>query len=144
MKFIFILLLFLLSTTANVIPNEDDFQAAKLFIQQLNVHNDIKTIADNQGEIVYPLPNTTWHVGELVNVTFETKQPQQVVSIFFFGDNHILAGGPLSKTVFPFTVPSEAVSGAAQNETSLLLAVRRLNSYLQTVDSVVVRVLPPQ
>ncbi|KAI9468972.1 MAG: hypothetical protein EXX96DRAFT_589969 [Benjaminiella poitrasii] len=114
----------------------DDFEIAKLFIEQ----NSLKTANNDQGEIEYPLPNTTWHVGDLVNVTFKTNNPQQTVSIFFFQTSEIVAGGPLDKTTFPFVVPSDAVSSA--NGTTLLIAVRRMNRYLQTVDSVVVEVLP--
>lgn len=76
-----------------------------------------------------------------MNVTFKPDSQDQTVSIFFFNKTDTLAGGPLNETftVFNFTVPKEAYSGS--NSTSLLLAVRRQNHYLQTVDSVVLQVL---
>lgn len=46
----------------------------------------------------------------------------------------------MNQTSFPFVVPPSAVS-VPETSTSLLLAVRRQNRYLQTVDSVVVHVL---
>ncbi|CAO0797997.1 unnamed protein product [Mucor circinelloides] len=116
----------------------DDFEIAKLYVAELN---SAAPVTDNsQGKIVFPTPNTTWYVGERVNVTFDEGVPDETVSIFFFNKTDTLAGGPMNRTSFPFTVPPSAVS-VPENGTSLLLAVRRQNRYLQTVDSVVVHVV---
>ncbi|KAI8375360.1 hypothetical protein EDC96DRAFT_475463 [Choanephora cucurbitarum] len=118
------------------IPYSDmsDDQVARLYVSKVSE-------IDTQNNIEYPPANTTWYVGESVNVTFkDTASANETVAIFFFNQSPLLAGGPLTTKVFPFVVPQEAVS--PENGTSLLLAVRRKNYYLQTVDSVVVRVLP--
>ncbi|GAN09850.1 hypothetical protein MAM1_0298d09383 [Mucor ambiguus] len=136
----------------------DDYEIAKLYVTELN---SAPPVTDNsQGskyntygkseahlklmprfaEIVFPTPNTTWYVGERVNVTFDEGAPDETVAIFFFNKTDTLAGGPMNHTSFPFTVPPSAIS-VPENGTSLLLAVRRQNRYLQTVDSVVVRVI---
>ncbi|KAI8373739.1 hypothetical protein BD560DRAFT_394198 [Blakeslea trispora] len=140
MKFsalLFIALSFFCSLVVSAnIPYKDlsDEEVARLYVSKFS---DINT----QNTIIYPTTNTTWYVGETVNVTFsDTAAKDETVAIFFFNQSPLLAGGPLSTKVFPFVVPENAVSPA--NGTSLLLAVRRKNFYLQTVDSVVVRVLP--
>ncbi|KAI7887507.1 hypothetical protein K492DRAFT_121248, partial [Lichtheimia hyalospora FSU 10163] len=91
--------------------------------------------------IVYPTEGTTWKVGQHVNVTFkDTEPPVETVSIFFANDRSVtLGGGPLTKNVFPFDVPAGAVS--PEGGSSLLLAVRRENFHLQTVDAVNVKVV---
>ncbi|ORY93800.1 hypothetical protein BCR43DRAFT_565323 [Syncephalastrum racemosum] len=96
-----------------------------------------------RSDIVYPTEDTVWHVGEHVNVTFRDikRSPDETVTLFFAdarGDT--LAGGPLSKNVFNFVVPSDAVSRG--DGKSLLLAVHRNHFYLSTVDAVNVRILP--
>ncbi|KAG2194994.1 hypothetical protein INT46_008881 [Mucor plumbeus] len=114
----------------------DDFEIAKMYVAELNS----APVTDNsQGYITYPTPNTTWYVGERVNVTFSQGVPDETVAIFFFNKTETLAGGPLNQTSFPFVIPPSAVS-VPETGTSLLLAVRRQNRYLQTVDSVVVHV----
>ncbi|KAL0088347.1 hypothetical protein J3Q64DRAFT_1875115 [Phycomyces blakesleeanus] len=92
--------------------------------------------------IVYPTENTVWRVGQHVNVTFSQKRPpKDTVAIFFENDRKVMLGaGPLTETVFKFVVPPGAVS--PPNGTSLLLAVKRENFYLQSVDGVNVKVLP--
>lgn len=147
----------LLSTlvSAASIPYEDmsDFEIAKMFVG--NALPSTGRIYDSSGsgdtgsngggleedKIIYPQNNDTWYVGELVNVTYEsTKDSTETVSIFFFDKTPLLAGGPLTEKVFPFVVPASAVS--PPGGTSLLLAVRRQNLYLQTVDSIIISVLP--
>lgn len=68
--------------------------------------------------------------------------PLETVAIFFDQDrsDNLLAGGPLTQHVFKFTVPANAVS--PDNGRSLLLAVRRKDFYLSTVDAVNVKVVP--
>jgi hypothetical protein len=112
-----------------------DFEIARSFIS-----ND--AITNSAGAIVYPTNYITWYVGENVNVTFEDEGTMnQTVSIFFFDQTNTLAGGSLEdRKTFHFIVPAAALS--PPNNTSLLLAVRRQNRYLQTVDSVIVKVLP--
>ncbi|KAI9358715.1 hypothetical protein BD770DRAFT_410030 [Pilaira anomala] len=102
----------------------------------------VSNIDANQGtgDIVFPPNNDTWYVGQHVNVTFKNEQPQETVSIFFFNQTKLLAGGPITHRSFDFVVPPEAVS--PPNGTSLLLAVRRENFYLQAVDYVTLHVLP--
>jgi hypothetical protein len=92
-------------------------------------------------DIVTPVVGDIWHVGENVNVTFKPDTVNQTVAIFFFNKTETLADGYLNEnhTVFNFTVPQEAYSGS--NSSSLLIAVRRQDLYLQTVDSVVLQVL---
>jgi hypothetical protein len=116
----------------------DDFQVAKLFAAQ--VDNEALNAQTGQGSIIYPTPNTTWYVGDNVSVVFKQDVPEQTVSIFFFDQTLTLAGGPISQKTFHFIVPAAAIS--PPGSTSLLLAVRRQNRYLQAVDSVVVHVLP--
>jgi hypothetical protein len=116
----------------------DDFQVAKIFAADIDAKT---TTSTTQGSIICPKPNTTWYVGENVSVVFKQDLPDQTVSIFFFDQTITLAGGPISRGTFNFIVPAAALS--PPGGTSLLLAVRRQNSYLQAVDSVVVRVLPP-
>lgn len=81
-----------------------------------------------------------WYVGQHVNVTFRPEDPSETVSIFFFNQTSTLAGGPLTQTTFDFVVPPEAVSG--RSGSSLLIAVRRKDRYLQAVDAVILEVLP--
>ncbi|KAG2202210.1 hypothetical protein INT47_002129 [Mucor saturninus] len=120
--------------TALSIPFKDmsDFQITQLLITN-------QTVAENEGDIVYPQNYDTWYVGEHVNVTFKAEEPDETVNIFFYQKSDSLAGGPITQKVFDFVVPPSAVSGP--NETSLLLAVRRENHYLQTVDAVMLHVL---
>lgn len=67
--------------------------------------------------------------------------PQETVDIFFANDRtDTLGSGPMTQHVFPFVVPAGAIS--PDDGTSLLLAVRRVNFYLNTVDAVNVRVVP--
>ncbi|KAG1051130.1 hypothetical protein G6F43_006647 [Rhizopus delemar] len=117
------------------LENIDAFQVAKMYIQD-SIKKDSST-----GDIIYPQDNVTWHVGENVNVTFREANynANETVSIFIFGQTDILAGGPISQLVFPFTVPKSAYTGP--NTTALLLAVRRINLYLQSVDAVVLHVV---
>ncbi|KAI8139592.1 hypothetical protein BJV82DRAFT_521711 [Fennellomyces sp. T-0311] len=93
-------------------------------------------------DIIYPTEGTVWKVGQHVNVTFrESIPPRETVSIFFANARSItLGGGPLTDHVFPFVVPSEALS--KNGGTSLLLAVRREHFHLSSVDSVNVKVVP--
>ncbi|RCI06428.1 hypothetical protein CU098_007578 [Rhizopus stolonifer] len=134
-----VILALLCSTVVSLnLPYKDmsDQEIANLYVSKMN---DASFSTENQ--IFYPRNNVTWYVGENVNVTFKKDTPSdQTVSIFFFNRSPLLAGGPLSTKVFPFDVPENALS--PPGGTSLLLAVRRKNFYLQTVDSVVVRVLP--
>ncbi|KAI9025106.1 hypothetical protein CLU79DRAFT_718218 [Phycomyces nitens] len=100
------------------------------------------SVAQQSSSIVYPTEHTVWRVGQHVNVTFSEKRPpKETVAIFFENDRKVMLGaGPLTETVFPFVVPAGAVS--PPNGTSLLLAVKRENFYLQSVDGVNVVVLP--
>lgn len=67
--------------------------------------------------------------------------PDDTVTLFFADDRgDTLAGGPLSKNVFHFTVPQGAVS-KGQDGKSLLLAVHRNHFYLNSVDAVNVRIV---
>lgn len=120
------------------VENFEDSQGGKVLFY-LHIPPCIKQL--HTIDIVYPVLGDVWHVGEKVNVTFKPDNVDQTVTIFFFNKTDILAGGVLNQTsyVFNFTVPKEAYSG--NNSTSLLLAVRRQNRYLQTVDSVVLQVL---
>ncbi|CEP20078.1 hypothetical protein [Parasitella parasitica] len=116
----------------------DDFEIAKMYVAELN--SAAPVTSNSQGQIVFPTPNTTWYVGERVNVTFNEGVPDETVAIFFFNKTDTLAGGPMNRTSFAFAVPPSAIS-VPENGTSLLLAVRRQNRYLQTVDSVVMHVV---
>ncbi|KAI8979479.1 hypothetical protein BDF20DRAFT_509127 [Mycotypha africana] len=140
----FCLSLFIIIESSVIPAGIDDFEIAKKyynFIEQPQQPFDNEK--KSQGEIVYPRPNTTWRVGEYVNVTFKPQTKDQTVDIFFFNKTGSLAHGSLNEIQnFPFIVPPEAISTPAAKGTSLLLAVRRKNSYLQTVDSVVVKVEP--
>jgi hypothetical protein len=131
------------------IPFEDmtDFEIAKMFVKNAastgsqTLFSNKDAVDGDKNGIFYPPNNVTWYVGELVNVTYESTEPAvETVSIFFFDKTDLLAGGPLTKKVFPFVVPANAVSPVGG--TSLLLAVRRQNLYLQTVDSLIIQVLP--
>lgn len=149
---------FCATVTALSIPFKDmnDFEITQLIITN-------QTVAENEGgmylnnfilneksvlilafsflvDIDYPKNFDTWYVGEHVNVTFKRVEPQETVNIFFYQKSDSLAGGPITQKVFDFVVPPSAVSGP--DETSLLLAVRRENHYLQTVDAVMLHVLP--
>ncbi|GAA5813808.1 hypothetical protein MFLAVUS_007295 [Mucor flavus] len=99
-----------------------------------------QSVSENPGDIISPPNYDVWYVGQHVNVTFRQEDPSETVSIFFFNQTGTLAGGPLTQSTFEFVVPPEAVSG--QNKSSLLLAVRRKNRYLQAVDAVILEVLP--
>lgn len=117
-------------------PEElDDIQIAKMYVAGGVQRNS------NSGDIIYPKNNQTWHVGQKAKVIFRKANygVNETVSIFFFDKTPILAGGPISRRFFPFKVPASAYSG--RNATSLLLAVKRKNFYLQSVDSVVVHVI---
>ncbi|CEG64269.1 hypothetical protein RMATCC62417_01272 [Rhizopus microsporus] len=113
----------------------DDLQIAKMYIAGGGHKNS------NSGDIVYPKANQTWHVGQKAKVVFRKADygANETVSIFFFDKTPVLAGGPISNRVFTFKVPASAYSG--RNATSLLLAVKRKNFYLQSVDSVVLHVI---
>ncbi|GAA5805397.1 hypothetical protein EDC94DRAFT_537972 [Helicostylum pulchrum] len=99
-----------------------------------------QNLSDSPGDIISPQNNAIWYVGQHVNVTFRQEDPNETVSIFFFNQTKTLAGGPLTRNTFDFVVPPEAVS--QNNGSSLLVAVRRRNRYLQSVDAVVIEVLP--
>ncbi|KAG2229604.1 hypothetical protein BDF21DRAFT_414721 [Thamnidium elegans] len=99
-----------------------------------------ETSSSNPGEIISPSNREIWYVGQHVNVTFSQEKPNETVSIFFFNQTGTLAGGPLTRTTFDFVVPPDAVS--RPNESSLLIAVKRKNRYLQAVDAVIIKVLP--
>lgn len=121
--------------------NMSDLEIAEMYIRNNRALISNQTLADNAGAIVYPKNYDTWYIGENVNVTFATRgRENQTVSIFFFQKTDTLAGGSLVRKVFKFIVPAAAVSDVGG--TSLLLAVRRENRYLQTVDSVVMKVVP--
>ncbi|KAI8644308.1 hypothetical protein BD408DRAFT_430716 [Parasitella parasitica] len=134
----FALLCSFASSTSIPYNNMDDFEIAKMYVAELNSAPPVTS--NSQGQILFPTVNTTWYVGERVNVTFKEGAPSETVAIFFFDKTDTLAGGPMNQTSFPFVVPPAAIS-VPENGTSLLLAVRRQNKYLQTVDSVVVRVV---
>ncbi|CAO3607430.1 unnamed protein product [Mucor hiemalis] len=146
MKFFTLLPLFiaLISSLVNslAIPYEDmsDLEIAQMYIKKNRLLISNNTLTDSAGAITYPKNNDTWYIGEKVNVTFASRgRENQTVSIFFFQKTNTLAGGSLVRRVFEFIVPAAAVSDIGG--TSLLLAVRRENRYLQTVDSIVMNVV---
>ncbi|KAG2194619.1 hypothetical protein INT46_000081 [Mucor plumbeus] len=95
----------------------------------------------NQLIVTFPTAGTVWKVGQRANVSFEPGQNEEMVSVFFNNDREsFLGGGSVANGgTFQFTVPQKAVS--LTGGFSELIAVHRINGYLQSVDNVKVRVI---
>ncbi|RCH94112.1 hypothetical protein CU097_009566 [Rhizopus azygosporus] len=111
----------------------NDMQTVKMYLAE-NVQNDA-------ADIIYPTNNEVWHVNQQVSVIFREAnyEPGETVSIYFFNLTPVLAGGPLSQRIFTFTVPASAYTGP--DNTATLVAVKRKNLYLQSVDSITLHVI---
>ncbi|KAI8887038.1 hypothetical protein K501DRAFT_269218 [Backusella circina FSU 941] len=97
-------------------------------------------ICISSAAIIYPKKGAVLKVGQKVTMKISPIHPDETVAGFFFNSKaKTLFGGPLTKSDFQFVVPHDALP--PHGGLSEIVVVHRKNRYLQSVDTVQVKVV---